>query len=98
MGPDQTPADVSAALASVRRRARLLSQAEGNWSWTDAVSLTIPAAIALYLVFTAETESWSLLGFVLLSSAIGGWQLRRLRTRVEALTKLLTEIGYPGDA
>jgi hypothetical protein len=58
--------EVGAALAGVRRRARLLEESKA--------------------------------GMVLFVSAVGGWQHDRLRRRVDAMSKLLIEIGYPGGA
>jgi hypothetical protein len=35
MTSDQIPHEINAALAGVRRRARLLDQASARWSWRD---------------------------------------------------------------
>lgn len=101
MAIEQTSADVSAALAGVRRKARHLAQAEGSWSWTEFVHAAVPASLAVYMIFShADESTWSAstLGLLLLVSVIAGWQHRRLKARVDALTKLLTEVGYPGEA
>jgi len=95
---EQIPADVSGALARVRRRARYLADAEGSWSWGEFVPVVGFAALAVYLIVWREPE-WSpgTLGPLFLVSAIAGWQHSRLKRRVDALTKLLAEIGSPGE-
>ena len=100
MDTERTNAEVSAALAAVRRRARYVAEAQGSWSWSEALSLVVPVDIALYFIYKGapDLSGDGLFGIVFLVSAIGGWQHRRLRARVDALTKLLTEAGYPGEA
>jgi hypothetical protein len=100
MEVERTTAEVSAALAAVRRRARYLAEAEGSWSWSDALNLIVPSGFALYFIYKGAPDLTGdgLFGLVFLASVIGGWQHRRLRARVDALTKLLTEIGYSGQA
>jgi hypothetical protein len=100
MDTERTNAEVSAALAAVRRRARYLAQAEGSWSWSEALYLLLPLGIALYFIYKGAPD-WpgdGMFGWVFLVAVIGGWQHRRLQARVDALTKLLTEVGYPGEA
>ncbi|MEZ5316211.1 MAG: hypothetical protein R2752_02310 [Vicinamibacterales bacterium] len=93
----RTEAAVSAALARSRRRARLLEQAEDS-GWGDVVAPTVFLAAAANAFFF-DTMDASLTAAVVLT-ALGGllWQQRRLRARVNALTRLLAEIGYPGEA
>jgi hypothetical protein len=100
MDTERTSAEVNAALAEVRRRARHLAEAQGSWSWSEALSLVVPVGIALYFIYKGapDLSGDGLFGIVFLVSVIGGWQHRRLRARVDALTKLLTEAGYPGEA
>jgi hypothetical protein len=100
MDSERTTAEVSAALAAVRRRARYLAQSEGSWSWSEALNLLIPLSVAGYFIYKGYPD-WpgnSVFGLLLFVSVLGGWQHRRLRARVDALTKLLTELGYPGEA
>ena len=95
---DQTQIEVSAALANVRRRARLLEDSRGGWSWRD-LGVMVPLAMSIYLIFSGSAEvSQSTVGLILLATVIGAWQHHRLRVRVEAMSRLLTEIGYPGEA
>jgi len=60
----------------------------------------IPVAIASYFIYkdAPVLPADGVFGLLLLVSVIGGWQHRRLKGRVDALTKLLTEVGYPGQA
>jgi hypothetical protein len=98
MDSEQSATDVSAALAAVRRRARYLAEVEGSWTWPEATNLVVLVGIAVYLIYQGAPNppGNATFGLVFLVSAIGGWQHRRLKARVEALTKLLSEIGYPG--
>jgi hypothetical protein len=90
--------EVSAALAGVRRRARLLEDSRGGWAWRDLAILPL-LALATYLMFSASDEfSNATFGAILLVSGLGAWQHDRLRRRVDALSTLLTEIGYTGEA
>ena len=100
MDAERTTAEVSAAMAAVRRRARYLAEAEGSWSWSEALNLLVPLGVAVYFIYRGAPE-WpgdGVFGFVLLVSVIGSWQHRRLGARLDALTKLLTTVGYPGEA
>jgi hypothetical protein len=100
MDTEQSGSDVSAALAAVRRRARYLSEAEGSWNWAEAMNLIVMVGIAGYLMLQGAPNPPGnfTFGLVFLVSAISGWQIRRLKGRVDALTRLLSEIGYPGGA
>jgi hypothetical protein len=98
MQPDPTPIEVSAALAQVRRRASLLDQASGNWSWHE-LWLFVPLGFSIYLGLSGADQVGSgTAGLILFGATLGGWQYHRLRARVDALTKLLTEIGHPDEA
>ena len=98
MGTELPAIEVSAALAGVRRRARLLAEAQGASHWTEWLSVSLGVGAAAYLIFIDEVHSTSGAGFALLVSAIVGTQLRRLQKRVDALTGLLRDIGYPDEA
>ena len=100
MDTEETSSDVSAALASVRRRARYLAEAEGSWNWSEVANFAVLIGIAGYLMFLGAPNPPGnfTFGLVFLVSATAGWQNRRLKARVDALTKLLSEIGYPGSA
>jgi hypothetical protein len=100
MDTEQLGSDVSAALAAVRRRARYLAEAEGSWHWWEATNLVVMVGIAVYLIYQGgpNPPGNATFGLVFLVSAISGWQIRRLKGRVDALTRLLSEIGYPGGA
>lgn len=100
MSTEQSAADVSTALAAVRRRARYLADAEGSWNWSEATNLVVMVGIAVYLIYQGASNlpGNATFGLVFLVSAITGWQIRRLKTRVDALAKLLSEIAYPGQA
>ena len=100
MEKELTTQEVNAALAAVRRRARYLAEAEGSWSWSEVLNLLVPFGVAGYFTLkgAANWPGEGLVGLVLVVSAVGGWQLRRLRARVDALTRLLTEIGFPDAA
>lgn len=90
---DQAAIEVSAALAGVRRRARLLEESRGEWSWRD-LSVLLPLGLAVYLGLSNPSEiSDSTLGLILFVSGIGAWQHNRLRARVDALSKLLAEVA-----
>ena len=98
MGPELTPVEVSVALAPVRRRARLLEEARRPAPWTEWFWLVLAISVSGYLILSDDLISNSSVGYILLLSAITGFQIRRLQSRVDALTKILTEIGYPGEA
>ena len=97
MGTEPMTAEVSAALARTRRRARYLEAAEPGWM--HLLSAAISVAIGIYLIGSSDAEvSRGTVGLVMILSSFGAWQYHRLATRVEALTKLLAEVGYPGEA
>ena len=98
MGTELSAIEVSAALAGARRRARLLDEAQGASHWTEWLSVSLGVAVAAYLIITDEVHSTSGAGFALLLSAVAGTQIRRLQKRVDALTRLLRDIGYPDEA
>ena len=57
------------------------------------------AAVGFYFIASNDADlSLGTLGLILVLSSIGGWQYHRLNARVNALTKLLSEVGYPGEA
>lgn len=89
---------VSAALAGVRRRARLLAEAQGASHWTEWLGIALGVGAAGYLILSDEASSTNGAGFALLVSVVVGARLRRLQRRVEALTQLLRDIGYPDEA
>jgi Zn-dependent protease with chaperone function len=95
---DKTAIDVSAALAGVRRQARLLEEARGTWSWRELTFLPLFVVATFWMWSGSDDFSNSAFGSVLVVATVAGWQHQRLRTRVDALTKLLTEIGYPREA
>ena len=89
---DQTQIEVSAALANVRRRARLLEESRGGWSWRE-LGILLPLGMSFYFMFAGSAEvSESTMGLIMFVAVIGGWQHHRLRVRVEAMSRLLTGI------
>jgi hypothetical protein len=99
MRTEPLPAEVSAALARTRRRARYLEDATSNGHRSRIVSYVLTAAIGIYLIVTRDAAlSTGTMGFLIVFASISGWQFHRLTTRVNALTKLLTDVGYPGEA
>lgn len=91
--------EVSAALARTRRRARYLEEAAGLGPWSHLVSAGISVAVGIWLIVSSDGEmSLGTVGIIIVLSSIGGWQYQRLNARVNALAKLLTEVGYPGEA
>jgi hypothetical protein len=59
----------------------------------------LPLGVAIYFGLSDSAEiSRSSLSLIMFAPIIRGWQHHRLRMRVDALSKLLTEIGYPGEA
>jgi hypothetical protein len=98
MKSESSPVEVSMALASARRRARLILAAEGGWSWHQ-LWFALPLAWGAYLLLGGpETFSDTTTGLLLVVFAAGGWQHQRLSARIEALTKLIADIGYPREA
>jgi len=99
METEQMTAEVSAALARTRRRARYLEEATGIGPWSHLASAVIFTGIGLSLIASSDAD-WSLgtLGLILVISSTGGWQYQRLNARVNALTRLLSDVGYPGEA
>jgi len=99
METEQMTAEVSAALARTRRRARYLEEATGIGPWSHLACAVISAGVGLYLFASSDADlSLGTLGLILVLSSIGGWQYHRLNARVNALTKLLSEVGYRGEA
>jgi hypothetical protein len=99
MGTEQVTGEVSAALARTRRRARYLEEATGLGPWSHLVNAGILVAVGIWLIASSDGAlSTGTMGVILVLSSIGGWQYQRLNARVNALTKLLTEVGYPGEA
>jgi hypothetical protein len=99
MDIEETNPDVSAALSTTRRRARYLAKAEGEWTWSEVAQLAFQMAMAAYFLYRGA-PNWDvapIFGLILFVSAIGGWQIRRLRARVDALTRLLSDIGYSAE-
>jgi len=95
MNAEPTATELSTALAGVGRRARYLAQAEGSWSWSEVLNLLVPLGVAAYFIYKGSPE-WpgdGVFGLLLFMSVLGGWQHRRLKTRVDALTRLLAEIA-----
>ena len=88
MENERTAADISAALAGVRRRARYLEEAgRWSWSWSALIQLAVPLALAIYMIASSDGEiPRATLGLVLLVSAGAAWQIRRLHSRVEEIT------------
>jgi hypothetical protein len=99
METDHVTAEVSAALARTRRRARYLEEATGLGPWSHLVSAGISVIVGSWLIVSSDSDlSLGTVGLIVVFSSIGGWQYHRLTTRVNALTKLLAEVGYPGEA
>ena len=95
----QVASEVSAVRARARRRARYLEEATGPGPRSHLVSAGVSVAVGILLVVSGGGEiPLGTLGFLALLSSIGGWQYQRLNARVNALTKLLAEVGHPGEA
>jgi CDP-diglyceride synthetase len=94
-----TAAEISAALAGIRRHSRLLEQASGRQSWwgfTFTAAFAVGAcATGWYLVDEVSPGIFAL--FIVLALAVGVAD-NQLQRRVDAITRLLAEIGYPGKA
>jgi hypothetical protein len=86
--------DLKAALAALNResrRARLLDSARGRWTlrWEDLPYL-VPIAICSYLLFRGPADlSAAALVLILMNSMAGGWQNKRLGSRLDAVVQLL---------
>ena len=99
MDTERTTAEIGAALAGVRRRARLLEQAWGAWSWRELwYPLTLVIAGILVVWGLDDDVSRGTLGLILVVATLAGWRLHRVNARVDALRDLLTEIGYSREA
>jgi len=97
METDKAAIEVNAALNAVRRRARYLALAEGSWSWPEVVSGAALISWGLYMVARGAFDTPGLGAAFFLTAAAGGWHYQRLKTRVDALTKLLAEFEASGD-
>jgi hypothetical protein len=76
----------------------LLEEAGRSGHWTEWMGLVLSVAVSAYLILSDDVISTNSIGLVILLSSIAGWQIRRLHSRIDALTKILAETGYPGEA
>jgi len=104
MDPELIAAEISAALAGTRRRARLLELASGRhsrWQLCFALVMAVAGCVlgwrSIGEVSIDEVSRFTIVLFIMLVVGMGVG-FNRLQRRVDALTKLLAEIGYPGEA
>ena len=55
---------------------------------------TLVSAVILVVWGLDDDVSYSTLGLILVVATLAGWRLQRLKSRVDALRDLLTDIGY----
>jgi hypothetical protein len=95
----QSDADIQAAFAVTRRRARLLDDAGGRFSKTDVwQGLGWVAFLALGWREMADITPGAVLMLLIVTVAASSYALDRQRRRIKALTRIIEDLGYEHQA